>query len=129
MQRSEPRRDEMSIEAETAPRRKTNAWNQVFEERKRRARGLRERNGIFYARINVNRKPIRFNLEHATTVPQAVTAQQVLKAQQRAGTLKRPPDASVPEQVEAGTKTLDDAIQFYKEDRGALKDKGPATCE
>jgi integrase len=129
MQRSEPRRDGLSIEAEKAPRRKTNAWNQVFDERKRRARGLWERNGIFYAQINVNRDPIRFKLEHATTVPQAVTAQQVLKAQQRAGTLKRPADASVPEQVKAGTKTLDDAIQFYKEDREALKDKDPKTCE
>ena len=127
MQRSEPRRNKLSIEAEKAPRRKTNTWNQVFDERKWRARGLWERNGIFYAQINVNRDPIRFKLEHASTVPQAVTAQQVLKAQQRAGTLKRPADAPVPEQVEAGTKTLDDAIQFYKEDRGALKDKDPKT--
>jgi hypothetical protein len=103
--------------------------NQVFDERKRRARGLWEHNVIFYTQIDVNRDPIRLKLEHATTVPQEVTAQQVLKAQHRSGTLKRPADASVPEQVEAGTKTLDDGIQFHKGSRGALKDKDPATCE
>jgi hypothetical protein len=129
MQRSEPRRNGLSIGAEKAPRRKTNAWNQDFDKRKRRAPGLWERNNSFYAEINVGRKPIRFKLEHATTVPQPVTAQQVLKAQQRAGTLKLPADAAVPEQVEAGTKTLEDAIQFYREDRKALKDKDPKTCE
>ncbi len=129
MKRTESRRDGTIAEAEKAPRRKTNTWNKVFNERKRRVRGLWERNGIFYAQLNVDGTPIRFKLDHATTVPQAVTEQQVLKAQQRAGKLKRPADEPAPEQVKPGTKTLDQAIELYKEDRDDLKKKDPKTTE
>jgi integrase len=72
---------------------------------------------------------VRFKLDHATTVLQAITEQQVLKAKQRAGTLKRPSEAPVPEQVKAGTKTLDHAIKRYKDDREDLENKDPKTGE
>lgn len=129
MEREEAQRYRMIRPGPETPRRKTNTWNKVFNERKRRVRGLWERNGIYYAQLTVDGKPVRFRLEHATTVSQAITEQQVLKGKQRNGELKRPLDAPAPEPVKPGAKTLDQAIELYREDRDDLKKKNPKTGE
>jgi len=129
MKHTEPRHDGKIVEAEKTPRRKANTWNKVFNTRKRRVRGLWERNGIFYAQFNVDGTPIRLKLDHAITLPQAVTEQQALKGRQHARALKRWADAPAPEQVKPGTKTLDQSIKLYKEDRDDLKKKDPKTIK
>jgi hypothetical protein len=77
MKRNETQRDVMRKPA----RRRPNAWNKVFDRRKKRVRGLWERNGVYYAQLRIRGKPIRFKLDHTTTVPQAVEEMQALKRQ------------------------------------------------
>ena len=75
MKRNETLRDVMRKPA----RRRPNVWNKVFDRRKQRVRGLWERNGVYYAQLGIRGKPIRFKLDHATTVPQASEDTQALK--------------------------------------------------
>src|SRR6266566_7187648 len=63
--------------------RRPNAWNRVFNDRKQHVRGLWERNALYYAQLKIDGRPIRFKLDHATTVPQAVEEMQALKQQRR----------------------------------------------
>jgi hypothetical protein len=86
MKRNETQRDVMRKPA----RRRPNAWNKVFDRRKQRVRGLWERNGVYYAQLRIRGKPIRFKLDHTTTVPQAVEEMQALKKARREGKLSSP---------------------------------------
>jgi hypothetical protein len=62
------------------PVRRPDSYQQVFNERGERVRGLWTRGGRFYAQLDAtDGKPYRYHLEHAETVPQAVLARQALK--------------------------------------------------
>jgi integrase len=128
MQRSETRRSALKSVESTKALAKRNGWHQVFDDRKRRVRGLWRRNGVFYAQLSVGRKPTRFKLDSATTVPEAVSAQHALKAKQRAGTLKRASD-EVTNIAEPGAHTIRQMIEAYQEERDTLDAKDPKTIE
>src|SRR6516162_9210299 len=69
---------------ERLPRRKADQFNKVFNDRKERMHGLWERKGVFYARLDANNgRQSKYPLQHAATVPQAVTEMQALKKIQR----------------------------------------------
>jgi hypothetical protein len=59
--------------------------NPVFNRRNERMRGLRERNGMYYAQVKVRNGTGNVPL-HARTVADAQAARQVLKTQTRTGT-------------------------------------------
>ncbi|HWD18178.1 MAG TPA: tyrosine-type recombinase/integrase [Verrucomicrobiae bacterium] len=127
MERTKTRRSALSIEK--IQRAKPNAWAKVFDERKRRVRGLWRRNGFYYAQLNVNGTPVRFKL-HAATVPEAVTAQQALKSEQRAGTLKRPGEQPSPTpSANPGDHTIKEMLDAYRKERDELEGKDPKTNE
>ena len=69
---------------ERLPRRKADKFNKVFNDSKERVRSLWERKGVFYAQLDANNgKQYKYPLQHAATVPQAVTEMQALKKLQR----------------------------------------------
>jgi len=69
---------------ERLPRRKADQFNKVFNDRKERVHGLWERKGVFYAQLDANNgRQYKYPLQHAATVPQAVTEMQALKKIQR----------------------------------------------
>ena len=78
------------------PRKKPNRFNRVFVRSGERVRGLRERNGAFYAQIRAGGRKVRLRLEHAETVPQAIEEMQVLKRKRRQGTLEAPRRKAAP---------------------------------
>lgn len=125
MERTKTRRS--ALRAEKVQRAKPNAWAKVFDERKRRMRGLWRRNGFYHAQLNVNGTPVRFKL-HAATVPEAVTAQQALKSEQRAGTLKRVTEQP-PSILPPGKHTIKQMLDNYREERDTLQGKDPKTNE
>ena len=128
MKRYETRRSALKSVELKIVRAKRNGWQKVFDDRKRRIRGLWRRNGIFYAQLSVARKPTRFKLDSATTIPEAVSAQHALKAKQRAGSLKRPSD-EVTIISKPGCHTIKQMIEAYQEKRDALEAKDPKTIE
>ena len=66
------------------PRRKDAVYNQVFDEKGQRARGLWEKGHRFFAQLDANDgNQYRYLLQNAKTVPEAETARQVLKDLQR----------------------------------------------
>ena len=66
-------------------------FNRVFDEKKRRVRGLWERKRCYYAQLDANNgKQFKYPLHAATTVPQALTEMQVLRKTQREGKLLPP---------------------------------------
>ncbi len=72
-------------ETQRAKRARKNAWNKVHDTRGNRVRGLWVRNGRYYAQVRVHNWVGRVPLEHAETLPQALTAWQELKSKIRAG--------------------------------------------
>jgi hypothetical protein len=56
-----------------------NRFNKVFDGRNRRVRGLWERNGVYYAQVQVQSWVGRVPLEHSGTVASATDALQDLK--------------------------------------------------
>ena len=73
-------------------RRQKKEWEKAQDEKGKRVRGLWQRRGAFYARLCPSGKTqqYKYRLEHAQTVPQAITAMQVLKDSQQKGTLLPP---------------------------------------
>jgi hypothetical protein len=67
-----------------------NRFNKVFDGRNRRVRGLWERNGVYYAQVQVQSWVGRVPLEHSGTVASATDALQDLKSKIRAGTFIPP---------------------------------------
>jgi hypothetical protein len=67
-------------------------WEKVNGDRRRRVRSFWKRKGAYYAQLNASGKSqqYKYRLDHAQTVPQAITAMQVLKARQQEGTLLPP---------------------------------------
>jgi len=68
-------------------KRKANAFEQVFDNRNRRVRGLWRRNSTYYAQIRLipGQPATRIQLHDANTVPQAITAMQALKKKRQDG--------------------------------------------
>ena len=132
MKRNESHRDAVRSEAVKRPRRKANAWNKVYNERKQRVRGLWERNGGYAAQIRIRggETPVRWPLEHASTVPQAIEAMQALKKLRREGKLEVPGKiVGEPKASQSGQHTLKEAINAYKTERDTLDAKDVKTCE
>jgi len=73
-------------------RRQKKEWEKVQDEKGRPAGGLWQRKGVFCAQLRPSGKThqYKYRLEHAQTVPQAITAMQVLKDSQKKGTLLAP---------------------------------------
>jgi hypothetical protein len=71
-------------ETQRGKRARKNAWNQAHDARGNRVRGLWARNGRYYAQVRVHNWVGRVPLEHAETLPQALTAWQELKSKFRA---------------------------------------------
>jgi hypothetical protein len=121
---------------ERLPRRKADQFNKVFNDHKERVRGLWERKGVFYAQLDANNgKQYKYPLQHAKTVPQALTEMQALKKVQREGKLF-PPGISEEDTKKDGTKectteghTIREAIGQYQVERDRLETKDPATCD
>jgi hypothetical protein len=68
------------------PRRKDAVYNQVFDEKRLRARGLWEKRHRYFAQLDANHgNQYRYLLQDAKTVPEAETARQVLKDLQHQG--------------------------------------------
>jgi integrase len=120
------------------PRKQKNTFARVYDRDGRRVRGLWVRNGVYYAQVRVGRHKTRVRLEHADTVPQAVTELQALKKRRRAGKLTLPQKLPVqkgaqnPEQegehkVGSHRSPLKDAIAGYQRDRDTLDKKDPDT--
>jgi len=130
VKRTETRRSALTTAESKSARAKPNSWQRVFNDQKRRVRGLWRRNGVYYAQLNFNGIPTRFPLKHAATVPEAVTQQQVLKGHQRAGTLKRPSEqpAGSPA-AKVNKRSIKSAIQVYQKQRNRLKRKDPKSGE
>ena len=80
------------------PRRKDAVYNQVLDDKGKRARGLCEKGRRFYAQMDANDgDQYRYLLQVARTVPEAETARQVLKGLQRQGKLFPPGKEPEPE--------------------------------
>src|ERR1035437_5218454 len=131
MKRNEAHRVGVISEAVKLPRRKANAWNKVYNERKKRERGLWERNGGSAAniRIRVGGTPFRWRLEHPSAVPQAIETMQALKKLRREGkfeVLGKIPDE--PKASQSGQHTVKAAIDAYKTERDTLDAKDVKTC-
>jgi hypothetical protein len=73
------------------PRRKDAIYNQAFDDKGKRARGLWEKGHRFFAQLDANDgNQYRYPLQDAKTVPEAETARQVLKELQHRGELFPP---------------------------------------
>jgi hypothetical protein len=92
-------------------------YEQVFDSRHRRMRGLWKKRNTFYAQMRIEGRPVRYPLHSAKTVPEALTEQQVLKKQLREGTLPWPPPGSrlkVGKPTDVATvPTLSEAVDAY----------------
>ncbi len=64
-------------------------FRKVFDDKGQRVRGLWARDGVFYAQMNPSglRQQYKYHQPDASTVPQAITARQALKAKQKQGEL------------------------------------------
>jgi Phage integrase family len=119
---------------ERLPRRKADKFNKVFNDSKERVRSLWERKDVFYAQLDANNgKQYKYPLQHAATVPQAVTEMQALKKLQREEKLF-PPGALADEGKKEYTKectadshTIKEAVEKYQSERDRLEKKDPAT--
>lgn len=111
---------------------KTEAFKKVFDDKKKRARGLWERKGSYYAQLDANNgKQYKYPLHGATTVPQANNEAQVLKKLQREGKLAPPTELRLgksDDQIE-GTDghLLKEAIAEYKKHRKEIKSSDEKT--
>jgi len=107
------------------PRQKADKFNQVYNDKGRRERGVWLRKGRFYAQLDANNgRQYKYLLEHASTVPQAVTELQSLKKLQHEGKLF-PPSFSKKEYIKECTNnshTIHDAIVEYQTHRAELKE-------
>ena len=113
------------INAVNSPR-KAEKFNRVFDEKKRRVRGLWERKRCYYAQLDANNgKQYKYPLHAATTVPQALTEMQVLRKTQREGKLLPPSlmggDKREHQNECTNGRVLREAINEYKTHREALK--------
>ncbi len=121
---------------ERLPRRKADKFNKVFNESKERVRSLWERKGVYYAQLDANTgKQYKYPLEHAATVPQAVTEMQALKRIQREGKLF-PPSITGENAKKECTKEctaeghpIKEAVEKYQSERDKLEKKDQATCD
>jgi methyl coenzyme M reductase gamma subunit len=70
-----------------APKNIVKAFEKVFDAKGGRTRGLWLRDGVYYAQMNPSgqKQQYKYRLQGSETVPQALTAMQVLKAKQHAG--------------------------------------------
>lgn len=115
-----------------------NRFNKVFDGRNRRVRGLWERNGVYYAQVQVQSWVGRVPLEHSGTVASATDALQDLKSKIRAGTFVPPRRQQAGEelaqtnnklaQTGSPASSISTAITGYKHDRDRLKAKSLKTC-
>ena len=125
MKRTDTRRSAL-----TQPIVTTTSWAKVFDDRKRRVRGLWRRNGFYYAQLDVSGTPRRFKLTEAETVPEAITARESLKAEQRAGTLVSPSEQTTPNpKATHSDHTINEMLNSYREERDGLESKDPSTEE
>jgi hypothetical protein len=124
-------------------RRKTSLnVNELFPFRGRRQKKEREkvqdekgrpvRGGVFYAQLcpSGQTQQYKYRLEHAQTVPQAITAMQVLKDSQQKGTLLPPTFQKkqyTEENQEKNGHTIGEAIADYREHRDLLELFDPLT--
>lgn len=103
-------------------------YRKVHDDKGQRVRGLWLRNGAFYAQLNPSgqAKQCKYRLD-TETVPQAITAAQVLKDKQRRGELLTPAEEEVKKQSQNnnspanGGHTLHDAIADYQTNRNKLE--------
>jgi integrase len=114
-------------------------YNQVLNRKNQRVRGLWERNGVYYAQVNVRGWIGRVPLHDAATVADAQIARQVLKVEIKAGTWKTPPERELEIQKNVGTevgtggagtpekRVLKTAIKGYQASRDLLGKKDPKT--
>jgi integrase len=113
-------------------RTKPNRYNKAFDGRGRRVRGLWERNGKYYAQIRIKDWVGRVHLEHSSTVAEATTEMQALRARIVAGTFLPPNEVGqTRKNVEQGgspASTIRAAIAGYVADRDLLKTKKTETC-
>jgi osmotically-inducible protein OsmY len=109
-------------------------YNPVFNRRNERVRGLWQRNGAYYAPINVRGWTGQVLL-HGETVADAVAARQVLKTEIKSGQFLTPPELKNKEEKEkaeqvskeVSTPTLTDAVAKYAAGRDTLRKKDPKT--
>jgi integrase len=99
------------------------SFQRVYDNRNRRVRGLWQRNGTFYAQMRVpgHQSPVKLPLQDAPTVPQAVTAMQVLKARKQGGALVV--------QKSKGIPTFAELSGEYLREMRALKSKKDGTIK
>ncbi len=107
------------------PRQKAQPFNQVYNDKGLRERGLWLRKGQFYAQLDANNgRQYKYLLQDARTVPQAVTEMKALKKLQHEGKLV-PPSFTKKEYIKEYTNnshTIHDAIVEYRTHRAELKE-------
>jgi hypothetical protein len=115
-------------------RRQKKEWEKIQDEKGRPAGGLWQRKGVFCAQLRPSGKThqYKYRLEHAQTVPQAITAMQVQKDSQKKGTLLAPSFQKkevTAEFTEKNGHTIGEAIADYREHRDLLELFDPLTRE
>src|SRR6267142_6977904 len=85
-----------------------NKWQKVFDNRRRRIRGLWLRNGVYYAQLRLDDERVarRVPLHKAETIAQATAAMQGLKTKRTEGSLQIAKVRGVPTLKEAGETYL-----------------------
>src|SRR3982074_1636285 len=91
-----------------------NRWQKVFDNRRRRIRGLWLRNGVYYAQLRLDGEQFakRVPLHKAETIAQATVAMQGLKAKRGDGTLQIAKIRGAPSLKKAGQSYLNNLKAF-----------------
>ena len=97
-------------------------WEKAQDEKGKPLRELWQRKGVFYAQLCPSGKTQQYTyrLEHAQTVPQAITAMQVLKDSRQKGTLL-PPTFQEKQYAERHGHSIGEAIAEDTQHRNLLE--------